>query len=377
MRIVLAPDSFKGSLSARELCAAMREGIEAVDASAVVEEIPVADGGEGTVDAMVHAAGGERRRCRTSDPLGRPIEAEYGVIGDGRTAVIEMAAASGLPLLKPEERNPLAATSRGTGELIIHAARAGCRRFIIGLGGSATNDGGAGMLAALGVRLLDAAGAPLPEGGAALERLAAIDLSGIDAAVRQSEFVLAGDVTNPLCGPNGASAVFGPQKGATAEMVQRLDRALERYGQALAEATGRDAARLPGSGAAGGMGAALMAVLGADSRPGIEVVLEAVRFESRLTGADLIITGEGKLDRQTLSGKVIAGVCSRAARHGVPVIALCGGMSLSGAEMDRLGLRAAFSIVPGPCELETAMRQAADWARRQTEQIMRLIGAGG
>lgn len=372
MRILLAPDSFKGSISAIDLCTAMRKGIHAVDATAIVEAVPMADGGEGTVETLVQATDGELRQAQVSDPLGRPVIAQYGVLGDGRTAVIEMAQASGFALLHANERNPLVTTSRGTGELILHAVRAGFRSFVIGLGGSATNDGGAGMLSALGAKMLDSRGNLLSEGGAALTHLAKIELDELDKEVQQCQFVIASDVTNPLCGEHGASAVFGPQKGATVEMVAYLDAALARYGRMLEQLSGRDISSLPGSGAAGGMGAAFMAVFGVACKPGIEAVLEAVQFDKLLDKADLVITGEGRLDRQTLSGKVIAGICARAARHSVPVIALCGEQSLSGEELEKLGLQAAFSIVPKPCDLDTAMQEAAYWTQQQTEQIMRL-----
>jgi glycerate kinase len=376
VKVVLAPDSFKGSISARDLCAALREGVLEAFPGAEVTELPLADGGEGTVEALVHATGGGLIEREVTDPLGRPVRAAYGVLGDGKTAVVEMAQASGLPLLAPHERNPLAADSFGTGELIRDALRAGCRRFIIGLGGSATNDGGAGALRALGARFLDEDGAELPPGGEGLLRLRRIDLSALDEAVRESRFILACDVTNPLCGPDGASAVFGPQKGATPEMVAKLDAALGRFGEALREATGLDVAALPGSGAAGGSGAGFMAVLGAEMRSGIDIVMEAIDFERKIRGADWIVTGEGRLDEQTLSGKVVAGVCRKARAAGVPVIGLCGSLALTGPQMEELGLAAGFGIVPGPCTLEEAMAGAGKMARDQMARIMRLIRAG-
>lgn len=376
MKIVLAPDSFKGSISAWELSAALREGLRAAEPSAEVIEMPMADGGEGTMEALVHATGGHIREIEVHDPLGRKISAAYGILGDQETVVVEMAKAAGLPLLAPHERNPLITSTYGLGELVRHAAGAGFRRFIVGLGGSATNDGGAGALSAMGVRFFGEDGAAfVPEGGAGLARLKTIDLSGMDEAVRASSFMLASDVANPLCGPSGASAVFGLQKGATPEMAEQLDKALQRYGEVLQACTGRGVREQPGSGAAGGTGAGFMAVLGARCRSGIEIVMEAVRFDRRIRDADLIITGEGRLDGQTLSGKVIAGVCRTAAQHAIPVIGVCGSMALDGKQMDQLGLTAAFSIAPGPCTLETAMRQAADWARGQGEQIMRLAAS--
>ncbi|WP_028611092.1 glycerate kinase [Paenibacillus harenae] len=372
MKVVVAPDSFKGSISAQELCAAVRAGIQAADPSAEVVELPMADGGEGTLETLLYAAKGRSCEVTVKDPLGRPVKASYGVLGDGQTVIVEMAQASGLTLLQLEERNPLVTSSYGTGELIRHALHAGYRHFVIGLGGSATNDGGAGMLKALGVNFFDAEGELIPEGGAGLAALSAVDLSGLEPAVRESSFRIASDVTNPLCGPFGASAVFGPQKGATADSVRLLDKALYHYGGVLQQLTGIDVRRLPGSGAAGGTGAALMAVLKAESSSGIDLIMEAVDFEAHIRNADLILTGEGRLDGQTLSGKVIAGVCRRAGKYNIPVIALCGSMELAAERQDEIGLTAAFSIVPGPCSLEQAMGSAALWAKAQVGQVMRL-----
>ncbi|WP_126425824.1 glycerate kinase [Brevibacillus marinus] len=373
MKIVIAPDSFKGSLSAPQLCAHIRKGVLRACPSASVLEIPLADGGEGTMENIVHATNGTITDVVVRGPLGEPTKAAYGVLGDGQTVVIEMAQASGLPLLKEHEKNPLLATSYGTGELIRHALDAGYRRFIIGLGGSATNDGGAGMLRALGLRFLDSAGRPLAEGGAALAELACIDDAAWDQRISEASFLIASDVTNPLCGPSGASAVFGPQKGATPEMVARLDRALARFAEVVERQTGKAIRDVPGSGAAGGMGAALLAFMGAEMRPGIDLLLETVQFEQRIRDADLIITGEGRLDSQTLAGKVIAGVCRRAGQFAIPTVALCGGMELSAEQCDQLGLVAGFSLVPGPCTLEQAKEHAGVWSEERAEQLMRLV----
>lgn len=373
MKVVLAPDSFKGSLSARELCRVWKEGILSACPETEVVELPLADGGEGTVEALVQATGGECREREVRDPLGRRVRAAYGVLGDGETAVVEMAQASGLTRLAPDERNPLIADSFGTGELIRAALDDGIRRIIIGLGGSATNDGGAGALRALGVRFLDVAGEELPSGGESLLRLERIDLSGLAEGVRETSFVLATDVTNPLCGPTGASAVFGPQKGADPEMVKQLDGALARYREVLRRTVGLDIGDLPGSGAAGGAGAGFMAVLGAERRAGIELVLEAIEFDTHIQGADWIITGEGKLDAQTGSGKAVAGVSRAAAGRHIPVIALCGSVELEGREVAELGLTAAFSIVPGPCSPEEAMEEAGRWAREAMAQLARIL----
>ncbi|MGE7271725.1 glycerate kinase [Brevibacillus panacihumi] len=373
MRVVVAPDSFKGSISARDLCAAARRGIHAVDPEIEVIELPLADGGEGTVENMVYSTKGQTRLVQVNDPLGRPIRAVYGILGDDATVIIEMAQASGLPLLRPDERNPLITSSFGTGELIVHALNEGYRKFIIGLGGSATNDGGVGMLKALGASFYDQDGVLLPKGGASLEKLSYMDLSGLDKRLQESTFTIASDVNNPLCGANGASAVFGPQKGATPEMVQRLDMALSRFADVVEKQLGVDVRHLPGSGAAGGMGAGLLAFLHAEFKSGIELVMDAIQFEQNIQVADLIITGEGKLDEQTMAGKVIAGVCKKAKPYQIPTIAICGGMELTSEQMDEIGLLAGFSIVPKPCSLDEAMEQAEGWVQERVEQIIRFM----
>lgn len=373
MRIVVAPDSFKGSIGAVELSMSIAKGILDIDPAAEIVELPLADGGEGTAETMVHASGGRLCSHRVSDPLGRLMSASYGVLGDGRTAVIETAQASGLTLLKEEERAPMLASSKGTGELLVHALDAGYRRFIVGLGGSATNDGGAGLLSALGARFLDHRGEELGPGGAALKDLASIDMTRLDNRLLESEFIMASDVRNPLCGPNGASRIFGPQKGASSEQIRILDDALRHYGDVMTRTLGMDVRTAEGSGAAGGIGFALLSVMGAKMRSGIEVIMEAIDFDKRIRGADLIVTGEGRLDRQTLSGKAIEGVCRKGRQHGIRVIALCGSTQLTEDEMDQLGLGAAFSIVPGPCSLEQAISNASEWVRRQTRQIMKLV----
>lgn len=373
MRVVVAPDSFKGSISARDLCAAARRGIHAVDPEIEVIELPLADGGEGTVENMVYSTKGQTRLVQVNDPLGRPIRAVYGILGDDATVIIEMAQASGLPLLRPDERNPLITSSFGTGELIVHALNEGYRKFIIGLGGSATNDGGVGMLKALGASFYDQDGVLLPKGGASLEKLSYMDLSGLDKRLQESTFTIASDVNNPLCGANGASAVFGPQKGATPEMVQRLDMALSHFADVVEKQLGVDVRHLPGSGAAGGMGAGLLAFLHAEFKSGIELVMDAIQFEQNIQVADLIITGEGKLDEQTMAGKVIAGVCKKAKPYQIPTIAICGGMELTSEQMDEIGLLAGFSIVPKPCSLDEAMEQAEGWVQERVEQIIRFM----
>ncbi|MDE5415388.1 glycerate kinase [Alkalihalobacterium chitinilyticum] len=370
MKIIIAPDSFKGSISAKELCSAIGAGIRPVFPKAELIELPMADGGEGTMENLVHATNGTIINVSVTDPLGRSIPSAYGVLGDEKTAVIEMAQASGLPLLREQERNPLRASSFGTGELILHALDQGYRKFIIGLGGSATNDGGMGMLQALGVKFFMKTGQLIKNDVSDLLQLDEIDLSTIDQRLTEAEFVIASDVTNPLCGPNGASHIFGPQKGATPEMVKILDESLDQYGKVINERLNINIHSVPGAGAAGGMGAGLIAFLGAKVMSGIDTVMEAVQFESQLDDACLVITGEGKLDEQTLSGKVISGVCKVANYHNIPVIAICGSNELSSGQLARLGVVAAFSIVSGPCSVETAMSQAESFVVQCIEQIM-------
>lgn len=355
MRVVVCPDSFKGSLSAREAAAAIARGVRMADGTAEVVEIPLADGGEGTLDVLIGPTGGHTRSVQVHDPLMRPIDACYGILGGGETAVVEMAAASGLGLLSESERDPMVTSTFGTGELLLSAAESGARRIIVGIGGSATNDGGAGAMTALGVRFLDSHGAEIPPGAAALARLASIDTSDFRFPKDKIAVEVACDVTNPLCGPNGASAVFGPQKSAEPEMVGTLDAALAHYADVLKRDLGKDVADLPGAGAAGGLGAGLAAFLNAELRSGIDIVLDAVHFDDALDGSDLVITGEGRLDDQTAGGKTIAGVLRRASDRGIPVIALCG--SVSGTLS---GLAAAYGLVQGDITPDYALEHAGE-----------------
>lgn len=373
VKIVVAPDSFKGSISARDICLAVKKAVHQVVPDAQVVEIPLADGGEGTMENMVAASGGVKKQVEVTDPLGRRITAEYGVLGDGETAVIEMAQSSGLPLLQEHERNPLITTSFGTGELIQAALDDGYRKIIVGLGGSATNDAGLGMLKALGVRFYKKDGSPLDEGGGALLDLHTFDESTLDPRIKESTIVVACDVTNPLCGPNGASFVFGPQKGATKEMVTKLDQALNHFAEVVHKQKNVEMRNIIGGGAAGGLGAALITFLGVELKSGIEVVMEGIQFTEKAKDADLVITGEGRLDSQTLSGKVINGVCNAVKEYDIPVIALCGGLSLPANKFDELGILSAFSIVPGPCTLEEAMKQADRWIEERVVAILRLV----
>lgn len=383
-RILICPNAFKGSLTAMAAADAIRSGLErgAKDlrgGGAWGEEIetdllPLADGGDGTLATLVAATGGEIVPCRVLGPLGSPVGAAWGRLGGARsdTAVVEMALASGLALLRPEERDPRRATTYGTGELIRAALDAGCRKIVVGIGGSATNDGGAGMACALGVRFRDAQGRDLEPGGAALARLATVDLSGLRLPPG-AEFVVASDVDNPLTGPEGASAVYGPQKGAAPEMVRELDAALVHYARVLRAHTGKDVATLPGSGAAGGLGAGLMAFCGAEMRSGLDLAMELTDFDSRLAGCRLAITGEGRIDGQTVRGKVVAGVAHRAKAAGVPVVALSGAVEAD-AERDlrAIGLTAALSILEGPTTLEEAMRNAGPLLTSASERLLWL-----
>lgn len=371
MKLVIAPDSFKESLSARQAAQAIAAGWRAVYPQAEIHLCPMADGGEGTVDAVLAATGGQRRELKVCGPLGQPVQAHWGWLEDAQ-AVIEMAAASGLHWVAPAQRDARITTTRGTGELILAALDAGARRIILGIGGSATNDGGAGLLRALGVGLLDAAGQPLAEGGAALIDLQRIDLDGLDPRLAQVEILVAADVDNPLCGPRGASHVFGPQKGASPAQIEQLDQALAHFADVMAAALGEDYRDVPGVGAAGGLGFAARAVLGARFRPGIELVAELSGLAEAMQGADLVITGEGRLDGQSLHGKTPVGVARVARAAGVPVIALAGSLGEGYQRVYEAGIDAAFSLAPGPVSLEQAMAEAEQQLQSRAVDIARL-----
>ncbi|MGP4077614.1 glycerate kinase family protein [Halobacillus sp. K22] len=373
MKVVIASDSFKGSASAKKVCESVKTGILNVIPGAQVTSLPLADGGEGTMENFVYSSNGKVINVTVTDPIGRAVSAAYGVMGDGETVVIEMAQASGLPLLEKEERDPMNATSYGTGELIKHALDAGFRKFIVGLGGSATNDAGVGMLRALGAEFFDINKDRLPDGGFHLKRLATIEESNIDRRIKDSSFVIASDVTNPLCGPRGASVIYGPQKGASKEMVEELDLSLNHFAKVVLKNKKIDMRKLEGGGAAGGMGAALLAFMGAEFKSGINLMMKEIHFEEAIIDADLVITGEGKLDDQTLSGKVIDGVVKLTSKFNVPVIALCGRMNIEAENLNNLGLLSAFSIVPGPCSLEEAIEKVDYWTIQRTEMIIRLF----
>lgn len=373
-RITIAVDSFKGSLSSASVAEAFERGFLSVFPHCAVRRVSIADGGEGTVEALVQTLGGEFVDIEVADPLMRVIVARYGMVDGGRTAVIEMSAASGLPLLQPQERNPLKTTTYGTGQMIADALRRGCRKILVGIGGSATNDAGVGMLQALGFRFLDAEGCEVAGGGEVLEHIATIDESGVMPEVKEAEFVVACDVTNPLYGESGAAYVFAPQKGADAAMVEQLDKGLRNFADVVYRYNGVDVAILAGAGAAGGLGGGFKAVLGARLERGIDMVLQAMDFDSLISGSDLVITGEGKIDRQTVMGKAPSGVLSAARRQNIPVIAI-GGAVEECKELAQSDFLAVLPIVSGPIELERAMseEEATANVERTARQIARLI----
>lgn len=372
-RYLCAPDSFKESLTAMEAARAMAQGIENADHDAEVRCLPMADGGEGTARALVDATGGSMRAVPVHDPLGRPVEGHFGLLADGTTAVVETAEASGLALLEAKERNPLIASSYGTGELMLAAVRSGAKRIIVGLGGSATNDAGAGLLQALGVRLLDKNGNDLAHGGAALANLTTIDISTMDPALKNVAITAACDVTNPLTGPTGASAVFGPQKGASQADVATLDAALAHFAQVIDSQLGVAVNDVPGAGAAGGIGAALKGFLNAEFRPGIAIVIEQSGLDAAAQWADVVFTGEGSIDFQTKFGKTPAGVAETAKRHGKPVIAVAGHIGTGIDELHEVGIDAVFGIAPGAASLSELLADAAASVTRTTEQIVRTL----
>ncbi len=375
MKILIAPDSFKGSLLSPKVAEAMEEGVIRGCPGARVVKKPLADGGEGTVDCLVEAMGGRYVDAEVMDPLMRPIRAKFGVIDDERgikTAVIETAAASGLPLLQEKERNPWHASSYGTGQLIVHALDQGCRRMILGLGGSATSDGGAGILQALGIRLLDAEGKDLPPGGGALARLERIETGGRDARLDETEFTLASDVNNLLLGERGAVRVFAPQKGADPDMVEKLELNLTHYVDILEKVAAVSVRNLPGSGAAGGIASVFLSLFKGTMNHGIDLVMDTIGLNDVLPGTDLVITGEGKMDGQTLSGKAPAGVARRAGRFQVPVIAVVGSIGDDLGGVQDIGIEAVFSIINRPMELNEAITESYDLIVQTTEQIMRV-----
>lgn len=392
MKIVVAPQALKGSLTAPDTGAVIAATLAQALPDAQVVVVPVADGGEGTTQALVSATGGRMFSAQVTGPLGAPTQAAWGLLGDVSAApdaspasptpparpvaVIEMAAAAGLPLIPAAERDPLRATTRGVGELLRHALDADCREVILGLGGSATNDGGAGMAQTLGARLLDSDGHDLPPGGAALARLAQIDISQLDPRLAETRIRVACDVTNPLCGPRGASAVYGPQKGADATQVAALDAALAHYAAVIQRDLGRAVAEVPGAGAAGGLGAGLLAFTQAELTPGAPLVLQTLRFAATVSDAALVIVAEGRLDEQTGYGKVIGAVAQLAHAAGARVLALVGAVALDDAALARLGVDAALPLAPGPLTLEASMAQTRALLAEATLRALRLMRLG-
>ncbi|WP_191922415.1 glycerate kinase [Pantoea agglomerans] len=377
MKIVIAPDSYKESLSALDVASAIEAGFRDIFPDAHYVKIPVADGGEGTVEAMVAATKGKIVRLKVTGPLGTKVSAFYGLSGDESTAYIEMAAASGLERVPASQRDPLITTSFGTGELIRHALDKGVGHIIIGIGGSATNDGGAGMMQALGARLLDAQGCEIGHGGGALADLASIDIDALDARIHQCRIEVACDVTNPLTGKEGASAIFGPQKGATPALVQQLDQALAHYAAIIHRDLDIDVLHIPGGGAAGGMGAALHAFCHAELRRGIEIVTEALGLAEQVKDADLVITGEGRIDSQSINGKVPIGVASVAKRFNKPVIGIAGSLTADVGVVHQHGIDAVFSVLYSICTLDEALASAGknvEMTARNVAATLKLAG---
>lgn len=372
MNFLLAPDKFRGSLTARQVADAMAEGVRLAMPDATVVTLPLADGGEGTAAVLTEATDGTWHTAIVSDPFGRPVEAGFGVSGDGTTAFVEMAQASGLAVLTREERDPGRANTYGTGELIRMAVEQGVGHVVLGIGGSATNDGGIGMAAALGWQFLNESGEPLPPNGNHLMHIqqlvppAAVSFANV-------RFSVACDVSNPLCGPEGATRVYGPQKGATPDQLRWLDDGLRNLARLIQKQFGVDVSDVPGAGAAGGLGAGALFFLNARLRPGVDLVLDAVSVDQHLTSTDLILTGEGKLDRQTLDGKLLKGIADRANQVNVPVVALCGTLDLDPTDIDALGLRAAFSVLTRPQSLDEAVETAYTDVLRATFAVCRLF----
>ncbi|PSV39087.1 glycerate kinase [Photobacterium sp. GB-210] len=359
MKIIIAPDSYKESLTAMEVATAIENGFRQVLPNAEYIKLPMADGGEGTVQSLVDASNGRIIECTVTGPLGEQVNGFFGLMGDGKTAIIEMAAASGLHLVSPEQRNPMLTNSFGTGELILAALDKGVEHIIVGIGGSATNDGGIGMAQALGVRLQDENNNPICFGGGALARLHHIDISDIDPRLAKVKLEVACDVDNPLCGEKGASRIFGPQKGAIPEMVDQLDANLAHYAKIIKRDLGRDVKNRAGAGAAGGMGAALLGFFNAQLRSGIEIVMDAVNLADVLKDADLVITGEGRIDSQTIHGKTPIGVARTAKRFNKPVIGIAGCLSYDCDAVYDHGIDAVFSVVPRSVSLTEALAEAA------------------
>ena len=376
MKIVIAPDSFKGSLTAPQVAEAIEAGFLRVFPSIVTEKLPMADGGEGTVASLVAASGGKVLQVSVRNPLGDQIPAEFGIMGDCQTAVIEMSSASGLTLISLDRQNPMLTTTYGTGQLIRAALDTGCNKLIIGIGGSATNDGGAGMAQALGAKLLDTSGNQIGFGGVSLADIDKIDISGFDPRLSEVDVIVACDVSNVLTGKDGASYIYGPQKGATLDMVEILDRNLAHFADIIKRDLNQSVEDIPGAGAAGGLGAGLIAFTGAQLQAGIDIVLEVTDFKNRIQGSDLVITGEGRLDYQTSFGKTPAGVAKIARQYNIPVIAIAGSVTEDVDRLYTIGIDAVVDIFHEPMSLETAIANASKLITLAAERAARLIRVG-
>lgn len=372
-KYVVAPDSFKESMTAKEVCNAMEKGIKKADPAAEVIKVPMADGGEGTVDSLVDATNGQRVTVEVTGPLGNKISAYYGILGNGTTAIIEMAKASGLEIVEKEKRNPMITTTFGTGELIKDALDHNVKEIIIGLGGSSTNDGGSGMAQALGAKLLDQHKHQIPFGGGNLDKLDKIDISALDTRLQDTKIILASDVTNPLIGKDGASRVFGPQKGATPEMVEKLENNLQHYAKIIKRDLNKDVDSVSGAGAAGGLGAGLMAFTTCEMRRGVDLAIEVTKLEEKIRDADYVFTGEGGTDFQTKFGKTPYGVAKLGKKYHKPVISLAGYLGEGIDSLYSEGFTAIFGIIPGACDLPTALKNGPSNVVRTTENIVRLL----
>ena len=372
-KYVVAPDSFKESMTAKEVCDAMVKGIKKADSAAEVIKVPMADGGEGTVDSLVDATNGQRLIVEVTGPLGNKISAYYGILGNGTTAVIEMAKASGLEIVEKKKRNPMITTTFGTGELIRDALDHNVKEIIIGLGGSSTNDGGSGMAQALGAKLLDQNNNQISFGGGNLDKLDKIDISDLDSRLQDVKIILASDVTNPLIGKDGASRVFGPQKGATPEMVEKLENNLQHYAKIIKRDLNKDVASVSGAGAAGGLGAGLMAFTTCKMRQGVDIAIEVTKLEEKVKSADYVFTGEGGTDFQTKFGKTPYGVAKLGKKYHKPVISLAGYLGEGIDSLYSEGFTAIFGIIPGACDLSTALKNGPSNVARTTENIVRLL----
>jgi len=376
MKIVVAPDSFKGSLTAIEVSDAIEKGIREIFPEAEIIKIPMADGGEGTVQCLVNATRGKILEEKVIGPLGDEVLASYGILADKKTAVIEMAAASGLTLVPEGKRNPLITTTYGTGQLIKAALDKGCRKMIIGIGGSATNDGGAGMVQALGVKLLDQEGEEIGFGGGELKKIIRIDISCLDNRLSNTKVLVASDVNNPLCGPKGASRIYGPQKGATPEVIEELDKSLAHFAELIKRDLYKDIKDVPGAGAAGGLGSSLMTFLNAELRPGIEIIIEVVKLEQAIKDADLVITGEGKIDSQTIYGKAPIGVAKIAKKYTIPVIAVAAIIGDDADIVHQYGISSLISVSGQPMRLDEPLPNKVLLIKNSIKQSMRAIKTG-